>query len=688
MKSFIKPAGSSCIPPLKHNDLIYSDGLEKAKLLNTFFASQTRLPDNNKDLPHLHIDPNRPKLQHISITPADVQSNLRSLKLGKAAGPDSINNRVLKELSFELSKPLCDLFNYSLQLVKVPVSWKQASVCAILKKGDPSDITNYRPISLLCTMEKVMEKILHNRIFNFLKSNDIISPLQSGFVPKDSTVNQLVDIYNSFCKALDDGKDVRAVFCDISKAFDKVWHRGLILKLEAAGITGPLLGWLTNYLHGRSQRVVLPGSTSDLTDIYAGVPQGSILGPLLFLVYINDIVNNIHSNMKLFADDTSLYVTVDRPEQAAVTLNSDLATIQEWADKWMVTFNPTKTESLLISRRLNRDIHPPLLMNDTVIQEVEHHKHLGLSLTNNGTWHTHIENSKSKAWTRISTMRKLKYRLSRQTLETMYTSFIRPALEYADVIWDNCTRYEEQDLEKIQIEAARIVTGATKLVSFEALYRETGWVTLKARRRKHKLTLFYKMRNRISPFYLSSLVPADVGDTVNYNLRNAQNTSTIPCRTQLYQNSFLPATVQAWNLLSPAIRNSTSLNIFKTHMNTDIQSPPIYYYFGKREPQILHTRLRTRCSGLNQHLYSKNIIDRPHCICGAVEDTQHYLLHCPLYNNQRVNMNTTLSQLDIVRDDVRILIYGSPSVDDATNMQLFRSVHDYITRTKRFEYRG
>ena len=145
----------------------------------------------------------------------------------------------------------------------------------------------------------------------------VLTTLQSGFISGDSTVNQLVDIYNSFCKALDEGKEVRAIFCDISKAFDRVWHKGLSYKLQKVGITGHLLQWFADYLNNRKQRVVLPGVFSHWTDLKAGVPQGSILGPLLFLTYINDIVRNINSSIRLFADDTSLYIIVENPIQTA-----------------------------------------------------------------------------------------------------------------------------------------------------------------------------------------------------------------------------------------------------------------------------------------------------------------------------------------------------------------------------------
>ena len=243
-------------------------------------------------MPTAFIDPPL-KLDRISTLPSEVESTLRPLKTGKAAGSDSVNNIILKELAPPLSSSMSDLFNFSLASGKVPASWKQANVTPIFKKDNPSDVVNYRPISLLNTIGKVLEKIIHKHVYNFFHEHHVVTTLQSGFVPGDSTVNQLADVYNTFCKALDGGKEVRTIFCDISHAFDRMWHKGLVYKRKAAGISGSLLCWLTDSLDNRKQRVVLPGGISDWTDIKAGAPQGSILEPLLFLLYINDIVEYI-----------------------------------------------------------------------------------------------------------------------------------------------------------------------------------------------------------------------------------------------------------------------------------------------------------------------------------------------------------------------------------------------------------
>ena len=369
-------------------------------------------------------------------------------------------------------------------------------------------------------------------------------------------------LYDSFCEALDDGKEIRVVFCDISKAFDRVWHRGLFCKLKAAGVTSTALKWFQSYLSNRKQRVVLPGVLSDWKSIKAGVPQGSILGPLLFLIFINDIVSDINSNIRLFADDTTLYIIVENPQSAAIVLNADMQKIDSWADMWLVKFNPSKSESFIVSRKLNKPYHPPIYMGNTQISEVNTHKHLGIILSHDCSWHAHIEYIKEKAWQRINIMRRLKFVLDRKSLEIIYLSFTRPVLEYGDTIWENCTQYEKKELDKIQNEAPRIVTGATVLVSLQSLYQEVGWESLQDRRLKHKLNLFFKMQHDLTPLYLSSLVPPSISETTRYNLRNADDYTTLNCRTQLYYTSFVPSVIREWNALPGAAKQISTLHSF------------------------------------------------------------------------------------------------------------------------------
>jgi hypothetical protein len=290
---------------------------------------------------------------------------------------------------------------------------------------------------------------------------------------------------------------------------------------------------------------------------------------------------------------------------------------------------------MTISRKINKPHHPDIFMNDTPIAEVANHKHLGLNISKDGTHHTHIDLITEKAYRRLNILRRFKFILDRKTLETIYLTYIRPLLEYADVIWDNNITYLVDKIEKVQMEAARIVTGGTRLVSLNNLCLETGWDKLKNRREMHRLVYFYKMKNNISPQYLSDLVPDSLNSIHSLNTRNSSIIPPIRTRTSLYTNYFLPATIRSWNLLPERIKSSTSVNSFKSNLKSNHPQKPPYYYIGKRLGQILHSRLCMHCSSLNQHLYSKNIVDSPLCQCGAIETTEHYLLYCPLYNVHR-----------------------------------------------------
>ena len=207
-----------------------TDERDKANILNNYFQSQTFLNDQDAVLPDLPRSSVESQLQSIVITPSEVELVLETLSIGKASGPNGLNNRIIRALSHEFSYPFCPLFNQSLHRGIVPSSYKEANVCPVPEKGDLSSVSNHRPISLLNAENKVFERLVFKYLFNHLQDNNLLSSLQSGFIPGDSTINQLTYLYNTFCHALDDGKEVRAVFCDISKAFDRVWHSGLLHK--------------------------------------------------------------------------------------------------------------------------------------------------------------------------------------------------------------------------------------------------------------------------------------------------------------------------------------------------------------------------------------------------------------------------------------------------------------------------
>ncbi|MEW8544385.1 MAG: reverse transcriptase family protein [Candidatus Thiodiazotropha sp.] len=669
---------SSSIPTLVQNDEYAEDDYQKANMLNTYFSSQAKVVDDCRPLPELL--PVQCMLNSILITSQDVSDVLRNLNVNKACGPDLLSPHLLKEASGILARPLSILFNRSLEQCYFPIAWKQGNVCPLYKKDDKSLPSNYRPITLLSILGKTMERCVHKHLYNYIIANQILTPFQSGFVRGDSTTCQLIHTYHTFCNAVDKGKEVRTVFCDISKAFDRVWHRGLLHKLSGIGCSDKITQWFSSYLSGRKQRVVLNGQVSDWAFVQAGVPQGSILGPILFLLYINDIVNDIGCPIRLFADDTSLYIVVDSPLSAANFLNSDLRMINNWASAWLVDFNASKTVSMTISRKTNPLQHPPLFMNNVILTETDTHKHLGITFSNSCTWFHHIQNITKKAMTRLNLMRTLKFKVSRKALERIYISFIRPLLEYSDSVWDNCSSEAKKQLDAIHIEAARIITGATKLCSINKLFIDIGWDSLQNRRNKHKLVIFYKIMNGLAPDYLSDCVPPLVQDTTTYNLRNSNDIQSLHANTNLFYNSFFPSTIRAWNTLPDDIKQATSVAAFKYRLNRDIKKPPKYYNAGTRIGQILHARMRMECSSLNSHLYRKNIVPSPSCQCGGFESPYHFFFHCPRYAAAR---NRFLPH-DLRNYNTHDLLFGIESKSNHENEVLFIKVQDFIIKSGRF----
>ena len=395
------------------------------------------------------------------------------------------------------------------------------------------------------------------------------------------------------------------LFLDISKAFDKVWHKGLLAKLKSIGINGPLLQWFESYLTERYQSVTIEGTSSDWARIEAGVPEGSVLGPLLFLIYINDIADNVSSTCFLFADDSLLLDEVISPIDTANKLNNDLDSISMWADRWLVTMNANKTKNMIFSSKLNKPLHPTLTLANEPIDIVDQHDHLGVTLTNKLSWRPHILKIHQKASKKLNLLKPMKFKLGKKPLEVLYKSVVRSCMEYADVVWDGCCDADRDLLESLQFEAARLVTGALKGTRRESLLNETGWSTLKARRNDHKLFMMYKIVNNLAPPYLSELRPDNVSSRSNRSLRANDNLIVPFARTERYKKSFYISSVNLWNSLSATIRSSRSIAIFKnsvTRLHKCVVPNPLYY-IGDRLPAILHTRLRLSNSTLNYDLY-------------------------------------------------------------------------------------
>ena len=318
----------SSIPPLCTTDASgnqtwhVSDG-QKSDCLNSYFASVSSLDDTNAELPPF-IEHTHEVLENINVTEEEIKDIILNLDPNKASGPDLISNKMIKPVVTVIVKPLCILFNRSLREAVFPDIWKLGNLVPLFKKGDRSKTSNYRPVSLLSNIGKIQERIVFKHMYNHFVNNNLLFKYQSGFRPGHSTTYQLVDIFHHICQSFDEKQYSCMVFCDISKAFDKVWHKGLLFKLRQNGIKGNLLLWISNYLTSRKQRVQINSATSSLLSVNAGVPQGSVLGPLLFLIYVNDIAENLLSLVRLFADDSSLFFSATNLRDIEGIINHDL----------------------------------------------------------------------------------------------------------------------------------------------------------------------------------------------------------------------------------------------------------------------------------------------------------------------------------------------------------------------------
>ena len=411
------------------------------------------------------------------------------------------------------------------------------------------------------------------------------------------------------------------------------------------------------------------------------MPQGSVLGPL-FLIYINDITENIDSEIKLFADDTSLFITIDKNEKDITEqLNRDLEKISHWAKTWLVSFNPIKTKSLFVTLKKPRN-HPDLLFDGHLLETVESHKHLGITFNSTLSWKHHIENIASVANKKVSLLTRLKHILDRKTLLIMYTSFVRPSLEYANVLWNNCTDGESDQLESIQRRAVRIITGGIIRSPTNLLYEEIGIETLKKRREKNIVLFFHKIIHNNAPSYLLEFKP--IPNPHRVNLRSANNLTTPRCRLVKYQESFLPQAINSWNKLNNSLKETVNYKLFKALLEKDSPKVNPLFYLGDRKENIIMARLRMNCNDLKGHLAQLNIIENSVCECGyPFEDSLHYFFICPIYQVPRAALHNLIS--NIAPFTLQTILYGRENLNYNSNQLIYNGTLRYIKETNRFD---
>ena len=699
------------IPPLLENGLFVTDFAEKAHIFNDHFVHQCTTIDTGSELPQ-NFPVTTTSIPDFVISEEKILNIIRSLNPNKAHGWDEISVRMIKMSDDALVLPLKTIFINCLRSGIFPEIWKCANVVSVHKKNEKNLKGNYRPISLLPIFGKILEKLIYDSLYSHLVSQDLLNPNQSGFRPGDSTINQVLSITHTIGKAFDCNPplDTRSVYLDISKAFDRVWHDGLIYKLKRCGVSGQLLCLIQSFLKDRKQRTVLNGQASNWGDISAGVPQGSILGPLFFLVYINDLAVGLKCNVKLFADDTSLFTVVKEPITAANDLNHDLELIRQWAYAWRMSFNPDPEKQaveLTFSRKKIEIDHPMILFNDIPVKKVSEHKHLGITLDSKLSFSTHIKSAISKTRKGINLLKYLSKYLPRDTLNEVYKLYVRPHLDYGDVIYHAPAKICDftqntilpnlmEKIESVQYSAALAVTGTWRGTSREKLYTELGWESLSSRRWSRRLTLFYKFVNNLAPKY--TLDPIPPPHRSQYYLRNQSVIEQLNARTEKFKLSFYPNCLSEWNKLEPELRLAPSIAVFKKKIMSIIR-PPAKSVYGIHDPKGLSylTQLRVGLSKLNFHKFKHNFRDTINPMCptsDGIEDTEHFLLLCPSFDVQRQDLLAGIVELlrpfvsitDFSNDALtQLLLYGNQELSYDLNKNILKSTLRFIHESGRFD---
>ena len=541
---------------IKHSDQ------EKANILQQQFTSvYTKEPAGKT--PTLRSRSEK-CVESMLITEDMVLKELKSLDPNKSIGPDDIHPLLVKELATVISHPITLLFKKTLTTGCIPVDWKKAVVSPIYKKGPKNIAENYRPISLTSILCKIMEKFVRKEILTHLMDNSLLSDRQFGFINGRSTTTQLL-FYLDYCVNLfADGGVIDTIYLDFSKPFDTVPHRRLLNKLKAYGINGELYNWIKDFLTSRSQIVKVNGTSSFQSDVISGVPHGSVLGPLLFVIYINDILDTINSEGLLYADDTKIFRQIASKDDAKV-LAQDVKNLETWSNVWLLKFHPDKCHVLSIGRFENIMHTERYIICDKEIEHVFEEKDLGIIIDGDLTFSEHISAKARTANSIVGLIRRAFAYLDKKSFKKLYTAFVRPHLEYAQSVWSPYSKKYIDIIENVQKRATKLVDGMVNMTYQERL-EEIKLPSLAYRRKRGDMIEMYKHinlynKNIISPIFKIKSRPS----------RQHNHQVFIPKAKDgihgVHTNAFYQRAIPVWNLLPKEVVDSTTLNSFKQNLD-------------------------------------------------------------------------------------------------------------------------
>ena len=703
---------NSCIPPLIDGGEVVHKPSEKASVFSKFFAAKATLPNCDDPAP----DPEGPntenKLDGILTSYYEIGPILRSLKTADYS-PCGIPSRFLQlcleRLGPRITKPIAKLLNVIFQRSVYPSCFKMACITPIWKgKGSKTEKSNFRPISILPTLSKCAEAIMHTRIIGHLTDNNLISDKQAAYLKGDSTTLQLSFLTHKIRQAWAEGKIAHGCFLDVSCAFDRVWHNGLLSKLKHAGITGELYNLLASYLSNRLAKTCVEGQYSETVNIKAGVPQGSRLGPVLFILYVNEIATqlNLDSTPLIYADDTTLLSFGRDTTETVLQLNNDLSKIAKWAKIWKLKFNGDKSKDLIFTPNktcLNNSL--PIHLDGELLDRVSAHKHLGLTLESDLTWNIHLNKVIQHANLKLSILIRVKD-LCRQTLDMLFKMHVRSIIDYALPVYGPALDQNQvAKLEKIQYLAARIATSTPKCSSTDKLYKDLGWETIGNRIKFLSISLFHKIHtNATRPLSRECLPPRNPHPEL---MRSTKTYLEYPYPRHILEKtlnkSFFSIASKQWDSLPRELKKIWDFPEFKEGLVAILKPKRCKLYnIGTRYANSIHTQLRIGRSNLNSHLFAIGRSTTQGCMCNCPTETvEHVLLECFLYNTERQELfdyirNTRhilCSGLETYNKKslVSVLLYGEFPHDYNRypyNKLLFRAVQSFLVKTRRLQYKS
>ena len=554
--------------PLKDSSgAIVDNSEEMCGLLNDFFTSVYTKEDISGVLPEVEKifkgDPSK-SLQDVEITPEVVLKYFGKMRQNKAPGVDGFGTRLFnKELANCIHIPLSIIFRKSLDDGLVPSDWKMANITAIYKTGSRCDACNYRPISLTVQGCKVMEAIIRDRINEHLQKHDLIRSSQHGFVKNRSCLTNLLEFVESVRDYVDRGTPVDAIYLDLRKAFDKVPHHRLKLKLNAHGVDGKIAGWISDWLDNRQQRVVLNGVCSNWSNVLSGVPQGSVLGPMLFIIYVNDFDSKVVNKLLKFADDAKLFGPVSNTTEVE-RLRKDLLTLCEWTEDWMMMFNTEKSKVVHFGANNPRVAYS---IENKVLDGSEEERDLGVIVQSNLKVSSQCAKVVKTANKILGLIKRTFVTRDVNTIRSLYKSLVRPHLEYCVQAWRPWLKKDIELIEGVQHRATKIITGFNNL-SYEQRLAAIGLTTLETRRLRGDLIEVFKIIKGCDKVDYQKFFQLSTSQLRGHTYKLYK----IRVLTNIGKFAFSNRVVDYWNKLPEDVVSCSNVNSFKGKIDRIIKN--------------------------------------------------------------------------------------------------------------------